>query len=71
MQGRASGEIIEEEDEEEVEEVDHFTPVTGPGEYVVDDALIGEEEEGAAAEVGGDTGQACICGHCSVPAMGC
>jgi len=30
--GRRSGEIIEEEDEEEIEEVDVFTPVTGPGE---------------------------------------
>ena len=68
VQGRASGEIIEEEDEEEVEEVDHFTPVTGPGEYVVDDALIGEE--GVAVEVGADTGQACFCGNFSVPAIG-
>ncbi|TGO54150.1 hypothetical protein BOTNAR_0276g00100 [Botryotinia narcissicola] len=30
--GRRSGEIIQEEDEEEIEEVDVFTPVTGPGE---------------------------------------
>ncbi|RAL62420.1 hypothetical protein DID88_004986 [Monilinia fructigena] len=30
--GRRSGEIIEEEDEEEIEEVEVFTPVTGPGE---------------------------------------
>jgi len=67
VQGRASGEIIQEE-EEEVEEVDHFTPVTGLGEYVVDDVLIGEE--GVAVEVGADTGQACFCGNFSVPAMG-
>ena len=30
--GRRSGEIIEEEDEDEVEEVDVFSPITGPGE---------------------------------------
>ena len=30
--GRASGEIIREEDEE-IEEVDGFSPVVGPGEY--------------------------------------
>ncbi|KAJ8070406.1 hypothetical protein OCU04_000780 [Sclerotinia nivalis] len=30
--GRRSGEIIEEEDEEEIEEVDVFTPVVGPAE---------------------------------------
>jgi hypothetical protein len=30
--GRRSGEIIEEEDEDEVEEVDAFSPITGPGE---------------------------------------
>lgn len=34
MQGRRSGEVIEEEDEEEVEEVDVFSPITGPGEFV-------------------------------------
>ena len=28
--GRRSGEVIEEEDEDEVEEVDHFSPLTGP-----------------------------------------
>jgi len=28
--GRRSGEIIEEEDEDEVEEVDQFSPLTGP-----------------------------------------
>jgi len=32
--GRRSGEIIEEEDEDEVEEVDHFSPLSGPGEVV-------------------------------------
>ena len=30
--GRRSGEIIEEEDEDEVEEVEVFSPITGPGE---------------------------------------
>ncbi|QSZ28625.1 hypothetical protein DSL72_003124 [Monilinia vaccinii-corymbosi] len=30
--GRRSGEIIEEEDEEEIEEVEVFAPITGPGE---------------------------------------
>lgn len=30
--GRRSGEIIEEEDEDEIEEVDAFSPITGPGE---------------------------------------
>jgi len=30
--GRRSGEIIEEEDEDEIEEVDTFSPITGPGE---------------------------------------
>lgn len=41
VQGRASEEIIEdiEEVEEEVEEVDYFSPVTGPGEFVVDGQL--------------------------------
>lgn len=30
--GKRSGEIIEEEDEDEIEEVDAFSPITGPGE---------------------------------------
>jgi hypothetical protein len=30
--GRRSGEIIEEEDEDEIEEVEAFSPITGPGE---------------------------------------
>ena len=30
--GKRSGEIIEEEDEDEVEEVEAFSPLTGPGE---------------------------------------
>jgi len=30
--GRRSGEIIEEEDEDDIEEVDAFSPITGPGE---------------------------------------
>ena len=34
VQGRRSGEIIEEEDEDEVEEVDEFAPITKPGEFV-------------------------------------
>ncbi|OCK73394.1 Pkinase-domain-containing protein [Lepidopterella palustris CBS 459.81] len=34
VQGRRSGEIIEEEDEDEVEEVDEFSPVMRPGEFV-------------------------------------
>ena len=33
--GRRSGEIIEEEDEEDIEEVDVFSPVVGPGEVEV------------------------------------
>ena len=32
LAGRRSGEIIQEEDEDEVEEVDAFSPITGPGE---------------------------------------
>jgi hypothetical protein len=32
LAGRRSGEIIQEEDEDEIEEVDAFSPVTGPGE---------------------------------------
>jgi hypothetical protein len=34
VQGRRSGEIIEEEDEDEVEEVEDFKMVMGPGEFV-------------------------------------
>ena len=30
--GRRSGEIIEEEDEDDIEEVDTFSPIVGPGE---------------------------------------
>jgi len=33
VQGRRSGEIIEEEDEDEVEEVEEFS-ITRPGEFV-------------------------------------
>ena len=32
VNGRRSGEVIREEDEDEIEEVDVFTPITGPGE---------------------------------------
>lgn len=32
LAGRRSGEIIQEEDEDEIEEVDGFSPITGPGE---------------------------------------
>jgi hypothetical protein len=32
LAGRRSGEIIQEEDEDEIEEVDAFSPITGPGE---------------------------------------
>lgn len=34
---RTSGEVIEEEDED-IEEVDAFSPVDGPGEYVVEES---------------------------------
>ena len=39
--GRRSGEIIEEEDEDEIEEVDTFSPLTDPGETeeTLEDAL--------------------------------
>jgi hypothetical protein len=39
--GRRSGEIIEEEDEDEIEEVEAFSPVTDPGETeeTLEDAL--------------------------------
>ena len=40
MQGRKSGEIIEEEDEDEVEEVDGFA-APGPDEYVEEDVDLG------------------------------
>jgi len=33
---RTSGEVIEEEDED-IEEVEHFSPVDGPGEFVVEE----------------------------------
>ena len=39
MQGRRSGEIMgitEEDEEEEIEEVDDFSPGLKPGEFVVD-----------------------------------
>lgn len=32
LAGRRSGEIIQEEDEDEIEEVEAFSPITGPGE---------------------------------------
>jgi hypothetical protein len=32
LAGRRSGEIIQEEDEDEIEEVDAFSPILGPGE---------------------------------------
>ncbi|KAL3417864.1 hypothetical protein PVAG01_10874 [Phlyctema vagabunda] len=32
LAGRQSGEVIEEEDEEDIEEVEAFSPITGPGE---------------------------------------
>jgi hypothetical protein len=40
--GRRSGEIIEEEDEDEVEEVDQFSPLTGP--EVVEEHIYTAEE---------------------------
>jgi len=39
--GRRSGEIIEEEDEDEVEEVEAFTPLMGPD---VEETIYAEEE---------------------------
>jgi hypothetical protein len=40
--GRRSGEIIEEEDEDEVEEVEAFTPLMGPD---VEEAIYEDEEK--------------------------
>jgi serine/threonine protein kinase len=40
--GRRSGEIIEEEDEDEIEEVETFSPITGPGE--VEETIFAPEE---------------------------
>jgi hypothetical protein len=46
--GRRSGEIIEEEDEDDVEEVDRFSPVTGPGE--IEEVLKSDEEADGEAD---------------------
>ncbi len=45
VQGRRSGEIIEEEDEDDIEEVDVFSPIGAGGEVVYEDE---PEEEPAA-----------------------
>ena len=55
LQGRRSGEIIEEEDEDEFEEVDAFSPIVAPGEEVVleeEGDGIGLDERGVVREVG-------------------
>ena len=44
--GRRSGEIIEEEDEDEIEEVDAFSPVPAEAEEVLWDTKT-EEDEGS------------------------
>ena len=44
--GRRSGEIIEEEDEDEIEEVDAFSPVAGEAEEVIWETKSGEEGSG-------------------------
>jgi hypothetical protein len=46
--GRRSGEIIEEEDEDEIEEVDAFSPITGPGE--VEEQIFQSEETPSETE---------------------
>ncbi|TVY20379.1 putative serine/threonine-protein kinase [Lachnellula arida] len=46
--GRRSGEIIEEEDEDDIEEVEAFSPLTGPGE--VEEAIFTPGEDTTAAE---------------------
>ncbi|TAQ90471.1 hypothetical protein B7494_g1201 [Chlorociboria aeruginascens] len=51
--GRRSGEIIEEEDEDEIEEVEAFSPVTGPGEEIVDDFFPAVENI-PVSKVGGE-----------------
>ena len=41
--GKPSGEApIQEEDEDEVEEVDYFSPVAGPGEFVTEEQFSGK-----------------------------
>jgi len=46
VQGRKSGEIIEEEDEDEVEEVDAFPPA-GPDEFVEEEGdLVVDDKPG-------------------------
>ncbi|KAF2876455.1 kinase-like domain-containing protein [Massariosphaeria phaeospora] len=42
VQGRRSGEImgIEEEDEDDIEEVDEFSPIMRPGEFVVEESAL-------------------------------
>lgn len=49
MAGRTSGEIIEEEDEDEIEEVDQFSPVPGEVEETI-------WESPAAGGLGGGAG---------------
>lgn len=49
VQGRRSGEImgIEEEDEDEIEEVEEFSPIMKPGEFVVEETTAeADKEEG-------------------------
>ncbi len=44
--GRRSGEIIEEEDEDEIEEVDGFSPICGPGE--VEETIFEDPQQGGS-----------------------
>lgn len=50
MQGRRSGEIIEEEEEDEFEEVEAFSPVLGPDEEFVQELPVPEHELDPPAE---------------------
>ncbi|KAF2112443.1 kinase-like domain-containing protein [Lophiotrema nucula] len=52
VQGRRSGEImgIEEEDEDEIEEVEEFSPITRPGEFV-SEVVGGDTSAGATPDV--------------------
>ena len=44
--GRRSGEIIEEEDEDEIEEVDAFSPIPAEAEEVIWETKTGEDGSG-------------------------
>ncbi|KAI9747997.1 MAG: hypothetical protein M1835_001924, partial [Candelina submexicana] len=49
--GRRSGEIIEEEDEDAIEEVDGFSPLTGPGE--VEETIFEDFQQGGSLPASG------------------